>query len=153
MPPVSVFHWSYARLPRKSTLASARSRSLADTGTGPGAGTPCTLQTRFRLCSVSKLTATTVGGRPAGLVARGRRDQLHDDAGEPRLTTTGYGYGMFTGHFGGHSAYYHPGDNPGYLSFSGWIPDRAASIVILANDESVSVPGLLRQLLPAVLQP
>jgi hypothetical protein len=46
-----------------------------------------------------------------------------------------------------------PGDNPGYLSFSGWIPDRAASIVILADDESVSVAGLLRQLLPAALEP
>ena len=60
---------------------------------------------------------------------------------------------MFTGTFGGHAAYYHPSDNPGYLSLSGWIPDRAASIVILANDESVSVMGLLRQLLPAALEP
>ena len=76
-----------------------------------------------------------------------------DEAGLPRLTTTGYGYGMFTGTFGGHAAYYHPGDNPGYLSLSGWVPDRAASIVILANDESVSGMGLLRQLLPAALEP
>jgi CubicO group peptidase (beta-lactamase class C family) len=78
-----------------------------------------------------------------------------DDAGEPRLTTTGYGYGMFTGTFGGHPAYYHPGDNPGYRSFAGWIPDRAASIVILVNreDAEVSIEGLLRQLLPAALEP
>ena len=40
---------------------------------------------------------------------------------------------MFTGTFAGHAAYYHPGDNPGYLSFAGWIPDRSASVVILAN--------------------
>jgi hypothetical protein len=39
------------------------------------------------------------------------------------------------------------------LSFSGWIPDRAASIVILSNDESVSVEDVLRQLLPAALEP
>lgn len=76
---------------------------------------------------------------------------LDDD--DEVLTTTGYGYGMFTGTSGGHAAYYHPGDNPGYLSFSGWIPDRAASLVILANDESVSIPALLRQLLPAALAP
>ncbi len=76
-----------------------------------------------------------------------------DDDGEPPLTTTGYGYGMFTGIFAGHVAYYHPGDNPGYQSLACWIPDRAASIVILVNDEAVSMPGLLRQLLPAALEP
>jgi CubicO group peptidase (beta-lactamase class C family) len=74
-----------------------------------------------------------------------------DEEGEPRLTTTGYGYGMFTGNFAGHAACYHPGDNPGYQSFACWIADRAASIVILANDEAVSITGLLRQLLPAAL--
>jgi CubicO group peptidase (beta-lactamase class C family) len=74
-----------------------------------------------------------------------------DDEGEPRLVTTGYGYGMFTGIFAGRAAYYHPGDNPGYQSFACWIPDRAASIAILVNDEAASLPGLLRQLLPAAL--
>jgi CubicO group peptidase (beta-lactamase class C family) len=76
-----------------------------------------------------------------------------DEEGEPRLTTTGYGYGMYTGIFAGHAAYYHTGDNPGYQSFACWIPDRAASIVILANDEAVSITGLLRQLLPVALEP
>jgi CubicO group peptidase (beta-lactamase class C family) len=76
-----------------------------------------------------------------------------DDEGEPRLTTTGYGYGMFIGIFAGHPALYHPGDNPGYQSLACWIPDRAASIVILANDEAVSMTSLLRQLLPATLEP
>lgn len=74
-----------------------------------------------------------------------------DEEGELRLTTTGYGYGMFTGIFAGHAAYYHPGDNPGYQSLACWIPDRAASIVILVNDEAASITGLLRQLLPAAL--
>jgi len=74
-----------------------------------------------------------------------------DEEGEPRLTTTGCGYGMFTGIFAGHAAWYHPGDNPGYQSFACWIPDRAASIVILVNDEAASITGLLRQLLPAAL--
>jgi CubicO group peptidase (beta-lactamase class C family) len=75
-----------------------------------------------------------------------------DDDAEPRLTTTGYGYGMFTGIFAGHPAWYHPGDNPGYQSMACWLPDRAASIVILVNDEAASIPGLLRQLLPAALE-
>jgi len=76
-----------------------------------------------------------------------------DDAGDPRLTTTGYGYGMYTGVFAGHAAYYHTGDNPGYQSLACWIPDRAASIVILVNDEAASITGLLRQLLPAAVGP
>jgi CubicO group peptidase (beta-lactamase class C family) len=76
-----------------------------------------------------------------------------DDEGEPRLTTTGYGYGMYTGIFAGHAACYHPGDNPGYQSFACWIPDQAASIVILVNDEAASITGLLRQLLPVALKP
>jgi CubicO group peptidase (beta-lactamase class C family) len=74
-----------------------------------------------------------------------------DDEGEPRLITTGYGYGMFTGTFAGHAACYHPGDNPGYQSFACWIPDEAASIVILLNDEATNLTGLLKQLLPAAL--
>jgi CubicO group peptidase (beta-lactamase class C family) len=69
------------------------------------------------------------------------------------LITTGYGYGMFTGTFAGQPAYYHPGDNPGYRSFAGWLPDLAASLVVLANDESVGMTDLLRQLLPVALGP
>jgi CubicO group peptidase (beta-lactamase class C family) len=74
-----------------------------------------------------------------------------DEEGEPRLTATGYGYGMFTGTFAGRAAWYHPGDNPGYRSLACWIPDRAASIVILVNDEAASVTSVLRQLLPVAL--
>jgi CubicO group peptidase (beta-lactamase class C family) len=73
------------------------------------------------------------------------------DDGEPPLTVTGYGYGMYTGIFAGHMAYFHNGDNPGYQSLACWIPDQAASIVILVNDEAASLMGLLRQLLPVAL--
>jgi hypothetical protein len=74
---------------------------------------------------------------------------IEDD--DETLITTGYGYGMFTGIFAGQAAYYHPGDNPGYQSFSGWLPDLSASLVVLANDEGVNMTDLLRQLLPAAL--
>jgi CubicO group peptidase (beta-lactamase class C family) len=74
---------------------------------------------------------------------------IEDD--DETLITTGYGYGMFTGIFAGEAAYYHPGDNPGYQSLSVWLPDLAVSLVVLANDESVSMTDLLRQLLPAAL--
>ena len=75
-----------------------------------------------------------------------------DDDEEPRLTTTGYGYGMFTGIFAGHDVFFHPGDNPGYQSLACWIPDQAAGIVILVNDEAVNITDMLRQLLPAALE-
>jgi hypothetical protein len=42
---------------------------------------------------------------------------------------------------------------PGYQSHALWIPDRASSIVNLVNDEAASITGLLRQLLPAALEP
>jgi CubicO group peptidase (beta-lactamase class C family) len=83
---------------------------------------------------------------------RGAHALLDDvEEGEPRLATTGYGYGMFTGIFAGNRVWFHHGDNPGYQSFACWIPDRAASIVILVNDEAASMTGLLRQLLPVAL--
>jgi CubicO group peptidase (beta-lactamase class C family) len=76
---------------------------------------------------------------------------LPDDYDRPPLATDGYGYGMFTGTFSGQALYYHPGDNPGYLSFTGWFPNRAAAIAVLANDEDVSIEDLLRRLLPVAL--
>jgi hypothetical protein len=56
---------------------------------------------------------------------------------------------MFAGHFGGHATYYHPGCE----SFVARIPDRAASIVILAGGEDVSIEDLMSQLLAAALEP
>ncbi len=75
------------------------------------------------------------------------------DESEPRLTTTGYGYGMYIGNFGGCAAWYHTGDNPGYQSLACWMPARAASIVILVNDETTNRKSLLRQLLSVALEP
>jgi CubicO group peptidase (beta-lactamase class C family) len=75
------------------------------------------------------------------------------DEGEPRLSTTGFGYAMYIGNFGGRAARYHTGDNPGYQSLACWIADRAASVVILVNDETADRTALLRQLLAVALEP
>jgi len=48
---------------------------------------------------------------------------------------------MFTGIFAGRAAHCHPGDNPGYQSLACWVPDRAASVIILVNDEAASITG------------
>src|SRR5689334_23569393 len=68
---------------------------------------------------------------------------IEDD--DETLITTGYGYGVFTGTSAGHAVFYHPADNPGYRSFSVWLPDQAASLVVLANDDGVRITELLRQ--------
>ena len=47
----------------------------------------------------------------------------------------------------------HTGDNPGFRSFAAWIPDRAASLVVLANDENPGIETLVRPLLPVALEP
>lgn len=70
-----------------------------------------------------------------------------DGSGDGWLTSDGYGYGQFVGTIAGQTAYFHPGDNPGYQSFAAWIPADAACVVILTNDETTSIEGLLKQLL------
>ncbi len=74
-------------------------------------------------------------------------DGTDDGSGDGWLTGDGYGYGQFVGTIAGQTAYFHPGDNPGYQSFAVWIPGDAACVVILANDETASIEGLLKQLL------
>jgi CubicO group peptidase (beta-lactamase class C family) len=60
-----------------------------------------------------------------------------------------YGYGMFVGTVGGHRAYFHPGDIPGFVSFAAWLPERRAGIVLLTDDEHTDVHAVTRQLLAA----
>ena len=59
-----------------------------------------------------------------------------------------YGYGYFLGTICGHRARFHPGDNPGYQSFLGYLPDLATTVVLLCNDEETDLDGLLRELGP-----
>lgn len=67
------------------------------------------------------------------------------------VTCDGYGYGQFIGRIAGHTAYFHPGDNPGYQSLAVWLPGQGACAVILTNDEAADTEALLRQLIPVAL--
>jgi CubicO group peptidase (beta-lactamase class C family) len=58
-----------------------------------------------------------------------------------------YGYGVFIGTIAGHTAYFHPGDNPGYVSFNAWLPDPDIIITVLSNDETTNIDQLVRHLL------
>jgi CubicO group peptidase (beta-lactamase class C family) len=76
-------------------------------------------------------------------------DTQHSDDGW--LDGDGYGYGHYVGSMAGHVAYFHTGDNPGYLSFNAWLPDHQAAIAVLVNDEATSIEQVLRRLLPAAV--
>jgi CubicO group peptidase (beta-lactamase class C family) len=60
-----------------------------------------------------------------------------------------YGYGLFIGTVGGHLAFFHSGDVPGFASFTAWLPGRRASVVLLTDDEHTDVHAVTRQLLTA----
>lgn len=78
---------------------------------------------------------------------------LAPTASEPRPGRTffagHYGYGLFVGTVGSHLAYFHPGDIPGFASFTAWLPERRASLVLLTDDEHTDVHAVTRQLLTA----
>jgi len=90
---------------------------------------------------------STVGDLARFTTALHSGQLLADGSGDGWLTGDGYGYGQFVGTIAGQTAYFHPGDNPGYQSFAAWIPAHAVCVVILANDETTSIEGLLKQLL------
>lgn len=60
-----------------------------------------------------------------------------------------YGYGLYVGTVGGHRAFFHPGDLPGFVAFAAWLPERRASVVLLTGDEHTDVHSVTRQLLAA----
>jgi CubicO group peptidase (beta-lactamase class C family) len=62
------------------------------------------------------------------------------------LTVDGYGYGWFVGTAAGRPAYFHPGDNPGYLAFNGWLPDDDIQIAVLINDETTDRDRVVAEL-------
>jgi CubicO group peptidase (beta-lactamase class C family) len=72
--------------------------------------------------------------------------QEPDRSPDGRLEVTGYGYGHYVGTFDGRAAALHTGDNPGYKSLVGWLPD-GVGIVALFNDDSIQWEDLLPRVL------
>jgi CubicO group peptidase (beta-lactamase class C family) len=69
-----------------------------------------------------------------------------DRSPDGRLELTGYGYGHYIGTFEGRPAALHTGDNPGYKSLVGWLPD-GVGIVALSNDDSIQWEDVLLRVL------
>lgn len=78
--------------------------------------------------------------------------QLDDEAYTLDATEAqAYGYGYYIGSLSGRPAAFHPGDIPGYQSFSASIPDVETSIVVLLNDDAPSLRQTVNALARAVL--
>ena len=52
---------------------------------------------------------------------------------------TGYGYGWQIGTVDGRRAYFHTGDNSGYLAVNAWLPDEQITLAVLANDQATDI--------------
>jgi len=78
---------------------------------------------------------------PAGLREEMLTPQvLTDSVPAPEgWSCTSYGYGWRIGTVAGRRAYFHTGDNPGYLSISAWLPDEQVTLAVLANDEATDI--------------
>jgi len=53
--------------------------------------------------------------------------------GKPATEGEGYGYGLMVGRFRGETIYSHTGGLEGFMSYLGYLPDRKATVVVLAN--------------------
>lgn len=89
--------------------------------------------------------------RPSSLRTMYTPHALVDDGDEATVYTRGYGYGTLLGAVAGHPARFHTGDNPGYLSFHGWLPDLDMTVVVLSNDGSSDTDALAAALVRAAL--
>jgi CubicO group peptidase (beta-lactamase class C family) len=60
-------------------------------------------------------------------------------AGRKGWSFTGYGYGWQIGTVAGRRAYFHTGDNSGYLAVNVWLPDDQITLAVLANDQATDI--------------
>jgi CubicO group peptidase (beta-lactamase class C family) len=60
---------------------------------------------------------------------------------------TGCGYGWMTGVIAGRRAFFHAGDNPGYLAVNIWFPDEQLTLAVLANDEAADIAQAVTDML------
>jgi CubicO group peptidase (beta-lactamase class C family) len=60
---------------------------------------------------------------------------------------TGYGYGWQSGTIAGRRAYFHTGDNSGYVAVNAWLPDEQITLAVLANDQATNILRIAADLL------
>lgn len=60
---------------------------------------------------------------------------------------TGYGYGWQIGTMAGRRAYFHTGDNSGYVAVNAWLPDEQIALAIVANDQATDILQIAADLL------
>ena len=68
------------------------------------------------------------------------------------IWVSGYGYGTYIGSIGGRPAWFHTGDNPGFVSLLARFPQTGVTLAVLANDESVPLEDTALHLVQATEQ-
>jgi CubicO group peptidase (beta-lactamase class C family) len=63
------------------------------------------------------------------------------------IRAAGYGYGWYVGTAAGRRAYFHQGDNPGFLAFNAWLPGDGVQLAVLINDEAFDLGLFAKELL------
>jgi Beta-lactamase len=54
-----------------------------------------------------------------------------------------HAYGRFLGRLADHQGWFHPGDNPGFQSLLGHLPESQTTVAVLSNADDVSVSELV----------
>jgi CubicO group peptidase (beta-lactamase class C family) len=73
-----------------------------------------------------------------------------DHKNQDPIDAFAYGYGTYVGTVAGQRAWFHLGDNPGFRSFLGWLPDADVVIALLCNEESVVLDDVVPTILRAI---
>lgn len=68
------------------------------------------------------------------------------------LPSLAYGYGWYLAELDGHRVFAHPGGNAGFSACAAILPDDAAQLIVLANDEQADAPALTLRLAHALSQ-
>lgn len=107
--------------------------------------------------TVGDLTRYTEALRSGRLLAPASLDAAHTPQAAVSavegadMRAESYGYGTFLGTVAGHRARFHPGDNWGYRSFHGWLPDLDVTVAVLSNDEATDAGAVAAALVRTAL--
>ena len=61
------------------------------------------------------------------------------------MSTSRYAYGRYLGTLAGHPAWWHPGDNPGFQSFLGHLPEAQTTVVVLSNAPELAITAAVEE--------
>lgn len=94
-------------------------------------------------------TGTALGARSLDAMFTPHVAVPNDELG---LDGLAYGYGWYLARVAGHMGFFHPGGNAGFSACVAVLPDDAAQVIVLANDEQADAPAVGRRLVRALVE-